>query len=155
MEGAHVSVSADVAGVLSVEAGGKKAGRGLKSRRSSIEQNVLDLLVCRGVVSQAVLDRAASEAAESGDDMESLLLDRYQVRKDVLGAAMSDYYQCPYLPYDERTVIASDLLRPLNSDYLKNTSGCLLLAVANCSTCWPTTLTTLNEGGTSGAVFQA
>ena len=116
MEGSHVSVSADTA---SMEADRKKAGPGLKSRPSSIEQNVLDLLVCRGVLSQAVLDRAAQEAAESGDDLESLLLDRFQVPKTVLGAAMSDYYQCPYLPYDERTVIASELLRPLNADYLK------------------------------------
>ncbi len=118
MEGSRASVSADIGGILS-EAGGKKAGRILKSRRSSIEQNVLDLLVCRGIVSQAVLDRAVTESAESSDDLESLLLDRYQVPKDLLGAALSDYYQCPYLPYDERTVIASDLLRPLNSDYLK------------------------------------
>jgi type II secretory ATPase GspE/PulE/Tfp pilus assembly ATPase PilB-like protein len=119
MEGSRASVSADIGGILSVETGGKKAGRGAKSRRSSIEQNVLDLLVCRGIVSQAVLDRAVNEAAESGEDIESLLLDRYQVPKDLLGAALSDYYQCPYLPYDERTVVASDLLRTLNPDYLK------------------------------------
>lgn len=61
MEGSHVSVSADTA---SVEADRKKAGPGLKSRPFSIEQNVLDLLVCRGILSQAVLDRAAQEAAE-------------------------------------------------------------------------------------------
>ena len=55
----------------------------------------------------------------SGTDVESLLLDRYHVPKDVLGAILSDYYQCPYLPFDERTVIDTDLVRPLNHDYLK------------------------------------
>jgi hypothetical protein len=101
MEDSHVSVSADTA---SVETDRKRAGRGLKSRPSSIEQNVLDLLVCRGILSQAVLDRAAQEAAESGNDLESLLLDRFQVPKTVLGAAMSDYYQCPYCAHSMPTI---------------------------------------------------
>jgi type II secretory ATPase GspE/PulE/Tfp pilus assembly ATPase PilB-like protein len=117
MEDSHVS--AEIGGTFSVETGGKKSGRNRNRRRPSIEQNVLDQLVCRGIISQAMLDGALSEAAESGDDVETLLLDRYQVPKDLLGAALSDYYQCPYLPFDERTVVDGDLLRPLNADYLK------------------------------------
>ncbi|HEY7532135.1 MAG TPA: GspE/PulE family protein, partial [Nitrospiraceae bacterium] len=35
-------------------------------------------------------------------------------------AALSDFYQCPYLPFDERTIIDVDLLKPLNADYLRN-----------------------------------
>ncbi|HET9312706.1 MAG TPA: ATPase, T2SS/T4P/T4SS family, partial [Nitrospira sp.] len=85
----------------------------------SIEQNVLDVLVCRGLLSQAELDRAVEEATRGGIDIETLLLDRYQVPKAVLGAILSDYYQCPYLPFDERTVIDSDLVRTLSHDYLK------------------------------------
>ena len=52
-------------------------------------------------------------------DLEAVLLDRYRVPKDALGSALSDFYQCPYLPYDERTIIDADLLKTLNLDYLK------------------------------------
>jgi type II secretory ATPase GspE/PulE/Tfp pilus assembly ATPase PilB-like protein len=52
-------------------------------------------------------------------DLETVLLDRFHVPKDELGSALSDFYQCPYLPYDERTVIDADLLKTLNLDYFK------------------------------------
>ena len=94
-------------------------GLPLKASRISIEQNVLDVLVCRGILSQIELDRAVEEATRGGVDIEALLLDRYQVPKAVLGAILSEYYQCPYLPFDERTVIDIDLVRTLSHDYLK------------------------------------
>ena len=56
-------------------------GLPLKASRISIEQNVLDVLVCRGILSQIELDRAVEEATRGGVDIEALLLDRYQVPK--------------------------------------------------------------------------
>jgi type II secretory ATPase GspE/PulE/Tfp pilus assembly ATPase PilB-like protein len=103
----------------SLESLDQKSGRGNRRPRSSIEQNVLDSLVYRGILSQGDLDNAAEEVKEGVQDLEAVLLDRYHVPKDTLGAALSDYYQCPYLPYDERTVIDANLLRTLNHDYLK------------------------------------
>jgi len=118
MEGLNISVG-EMGSAVSAEAVGKKPGRRAKLLHSSIEQNVLDSLVYRGILSQADLDQALEESKEGVHDMETLLLDRYHLPKDVLGAALSDYYQCPYLPYDERTVIDVDLLKTLNHDYLK------------------------------------
>lgn len=86
---------------------------------SSVQQNVLDLLVYRGILSHIDRDEALQEARRTGADIEALLMDRYHVPKDQFGAALSDYYQCPYLPYDERTAIQPDLLKTLNRDYLK------------------------------------
>jgi type II secretory ATPase GspE/PulE/Tfp pilus assembly ATPase PilB-like protein len=106
-------------GILPTQSGRKKTGRMASTSRQCVEQHVLDVLVCRGIVSRADLDRAVEEGSRSGTDFESLLLDRCHVAKDVLGAILSDYYQCPYLPFDERTVIDADLVRPLNHDYLK------------------------------------
>src|SRR6185295_5482737 len=64
---------------------------------------------------------AAIHAAKGSNlDLETVLLDHYGISKHALGSALSDFYQCPYLPYDERTVIDSDLLKTLNVDYLKN-----------------------------------
>ena len=105
-------------GTLPIGTAGKKSGRLINASRRCAEQHVLDVLVCRGMASQADLERAFEDATEGGADIESLLLDRYHVPKDVLGAILSDYYQCPYLPFDERTVIDAELVRPLNHDYL-------------------------------------
>ena len=102
-----------------VESSGKKSSRSVKPFRFPLEQNVLDSLVCRGVLSQQDLDRAIEEAKDGTQDLETVLLDRHQVPKHLLGAALSDYYQCPYLPYDERTVIDGELIKALNHDYLK------------------------------------
>ena len=118
MEGVHLSTDG-MSGALSIESPSKRAGRAVRASRPSIEQNVLDTLVCRGIVSQSDLSRAFEEAAKGDSDIETLLLDRYHVSRDVLGATLSDYYQCPYLPFDERTLVDADLIRPLNHDYLR------------------------------------
>ena len=96
----------------------KKGTRGTKSSRT-IEQNVLDALVYRGIISQADVLAAVDDSKNDNLDLETVLLDRYRVPKQALGSALSDFYQCPYLPYDERTVIDADLLKTLNLDYLK------------------------------------
>jgi type II secretory ATPase GspE/PulE/Tfp pilus assembly ATPase PilB-like protein len=103
----------------SLELSDKKPGRENRPTCVSIEQNVLDSLVYRGILSQADLDHAVEDAKEGAQDVETLLLDRYHVQKEILGNALSNYYQCPYLPYDERTVIDAELLKTLNRDYLK------------------------------------
>ena len=118
MEARHLSAG-EMSGVLPADPAAKKTARMGKTCRPSIEQNVLDLLVCRGLVLQSELERAVEEATGGGADIETLLLDRYQVPKPALGEILSDYYQCPYLPFDERTVIDADLVRTLSHDYLK------------------------------------
>jgi type II secretory ATPase GspE/PulE/Tfp pilus assembly ATPase PilB-like protein len=105
--------------ILSGRRGSKTEGsRGIKPSRT-IEQNVLDSLVYRGIISQDDVLAALDDSKDGSLDLETLLLDRYRVPKDALGSALSDFYQCPYLPYDERTVIDADLLKTLNLDYLK------------------------------------
>ena len=99
--------------------GGKKGGRASKFSRCTIEQNVLDTLVYRGIISQVDVLAAVDDSKGGAVDLETALLDRYHVPKDALGSALSDFYQCPYLPYDERTVIDADLLKTLNHDYLR------------------------------------
>ena len=105
--------------ILAGGPGGKKGGRLAKPSRYAIEQNVLDSLVYRGMISLSDLTAAVDESSDGAVDLEILLLDRYGVPKEALGSALSDFYQCPYLPYDERTAIDRELLKNLNADYLK------------------------------------
>ena len=97
----------------------EKGSRASKPSRCAIEQNVLDSLVYRGIISLSDVLAAVDDSKDGSFDLETVLLDRYHVPKDALGSALSDFYQCPYLPYDERTVIDADLLKTLNLDYLK------------------------------------
>jgi type II secretory ATPase GspE/PulE/Tfp pilus assembly ATPase PilB-like protein len=102
-----------------VDAVRKVSGRPANRFGQSIEQNVLDTLVCRGKLCQADMEAAIQDARVHGLDLETVLLDRYHLQKHDLGHALSDFYQCPYLPYDERTVLDLELFKTLNIDYLK------------------------------------
>ena len=93
---------------------GKKGSHVSKPSRCAIEQNVLDSLVYRGIISFSDVLMAVDDSKDGSFDLETILLDRYRVPKDALGSALSDFYQCPYLPYDERTVIDADLLKSLS-----------------------------------------
>jgi len=107
------------AGAVTDGTGGRKGNRVSKPSRCAIEQNVLDSLVYRGIISLSDVLMAVDDSKDGSFDLETVLLDRYHVPKDALGSALSDFYQCPYLPYDERTVIDADLLKSLSLDYLK------------------------------------
>lgn len=90
-----------------------------KHFRRAMERSLLDCLAYRGIVSASDLEAAVQEALARGADLEAILLDKYGVAKADLGAALSEFYQCPYVAYDERTVIDPDLLKNLSFDYLK------------------------------------
>jgi Type II secretion system (T2SS), protein E, N-terminal domain len=115
--------------VMAGRVGAKKGSCVSKSFRRPIEQNVLDSLVYRGIISFSDVSAAIDDSNKSDLDLETVLIDRYGVSKDVLGSALSDFYQCPYLPYDERTIIDADLLKTLNLDYLKRN---LWLPITRC-----------------------
>ncbi|MDH5640889.1 MAG: GspE/PulE family protein [Nitrospira sp.] len=53
-------------------------------------------------------------------ELEAVLLDKYGVAKADLGAALSEFYQCPYVGYDDRMFIDPELMRNLSLDYLRS-----------------------------------
>ncbi len=67
--------------------------------RRAMERSLLDCLAYRGLLSQSDLEAAVQEALSRGVDLETILLDKYHVPKDDLGAALSEFYQCPYVAY--------------------------------------------------------
>ena len=46
-----------------------------------------------------------TEARRKGCDVETVLLDTYRVPKADLGQALSRFYGCPFLPFDDHLVI--------------------------------------------------
>ncbi|MBK9307366.1 MAG: type II/IV secretion system protein [Nitrospira sp.] len=87
-----------------------------------MERSLLDCIAYRGLMSQADLDVAIEESLSREVDLETILLEKYRVPRAALGSALSEFYQCPYVPYDERTIIDPDLLKNLSFDYLRRNS---------------------------------
>ncbi len=91
-------------------------------RKKTMERSLLDCIAYRGLISPTELDAAVEESLSREVDLETVLIDKYRVPKPALGSALSEFYQCPYIPYDERTIIDPELLKNLSFDYLRRSS---------------------------------
>ncbi|MBH0188717.1 MAG: hypothetical protein HP493_07665, partial [Nitrospira sp.] len=60
-------------------------------------RSIRDYVVYRTVISKATLDDAIEAVASQEIEQEALLLNRYHVSEEELGAALSRYYHCPFL----------------------------------------------------------
>src|SRR6185437_1068243 len=100
----------------------KKSSMAKQSRKMTMGRSLLDCIVYRGLIKQVDLDAAIEESLSRETDLETLLLDNYRVPKSALGSALSEFYQCPYVSYDERTVIDPELLKNLSFDYLRRSA---------------------------------
>ncbi len=90
-----------------------------KRSPSAVPTSAVEFLISRGLIGQLDMEAAVREVAQGRKDLESLLLDRYRIPKTELGKALGEYFDCPYIPYDDRTVVDPQLLQELNHDYLK------------------------------------
>ena len=97
-----------------------------------------DYVVYRTLISQATLDDAIEAVVSQEVELEALLLNRYHLPQEELGAALSRYYHCPFLSLDEHTIVETGLMKNLSLDYLKEHAwipmqrhGAVLHIVAN------------------------
>jgi type II secretory ATPase GspE/PulE/Tfp pilus assembly ATPase PilB-like protein len=79
-------------------------------------------LVAQRFLTREQLAAALAEAKERQLAVESLLIDKYGVRKADLGTSLSLFYRCPFVVFDRRTVVSRDLLANLNLQHLKKAS---------------------------------
>jgi type II secretory ATPase GspE/PulE/Tfp pilus assembly ATPase PilB-like protein len=101
----------------------RSIGQGSRMVQASLwapEVAAYEGLVSQGFLSQTDLQLAVEEANTAIVGLEGLLLSKYRISKPALGKVLSEYYDCPYVPYDERTVLASGLFKTLNIDYLRH-----------------------------------
>jgi type II secretory ATPase GspE/PulE/Tfp pilus assembly ATPase PilB-like protein len=90
-----------------------------KPLRSDVPTSAIEFLIAKGLISQSDMEAAVREVAKGKKDLEAVLLDHYRISKTDLGKALGEYFDCPYIPYDDRTVIDPELLKDLNQDYLR------------------------------------
>jgi uncharacterized membrane protein YidH (DUF202 family) len=75
-------------------------------------------LVERGILGASELEEAMYRAQARGVSPESVLRREFGVRKHDLLEALSVYYGCPFIEYDERLPIPPELLHKVNADSL-------------------------------------
>ena len=86
------------------------------------KQGKFDALVATRRLSQRDLDLAVREAQAQQRPIETLLIERYKLKKQEVGAALGIFYGCPFKEYDDRHPPAWDSIRGLNLNYLKAAS---------------------------------
>jgi type II secretory ATPase GspE/PulE/Tfp pilus assembly ATPase PilB-like protein len=79
----------------------------------------LDYLRAQRWVSDRDFDTALAAARQVGEDVESVLIERFRVPKHKIGAALSHFYRCPFVEYDDRFPVDPALMKDLKPEYLR------------------------------------
>jgi type II secretory ATPase GspE/PulE/Tfp pilus assembly ATPase PilB-like protein len=91
----------------------------LKTAQRTIDPRAYDLLIDEGFIRQADLVKAIQDSLQGRTDLEGVLIEKYHVPKAALGKTLSKFFDCPYIPYDERTIADPKLVKDLSHDYLR------------------------------------
>jgi hypothetical protein len=65
------------------------------------------------------LEAALKQAQAEHVAVEGILMHRYRVNKKVLGAALSAYFRCPFMDYDETRIPSREHVQEISPAYLK------------------------------------
>ena len=84
-----------------------------------VDIRAFDYLIRNCCISREDLDVAIAEASKGPMDLETLLVEHHRIHPEQLGNSLSEFYDCPYVEYNERRPIDPGLLKNLNLDYLK------------------------------------
>jgi type II secretory ATPase GspE/PulE/Tfp pilus assembly ATPase PilB-like protein len=79
-----------------------------------------DYLLSQHLITQGELNAAIAEARKKQADVESVLMEQYKVPKAEIGTALSTFYKCPFVEFDEKVLAPPDLMKDLKIEYLKN-----------------------------------
>lgn len=89
-----------------------------KTVSRTIDPRAFDLLIDESFLRQGDLIKAVQDSLQQGVDLEEVLIQKYRVPKAALGKALSRFFDCPYIPYDEKTLVDPQLTKDLSQDYL-------------------------------------
>ena len=78
-----------------------------------------DYLVAQQRITAQELHSAVTEARRRQTDVESILIEQYKVPKSEVGIALSQFYECPFVEYDDKILPPPDLLKGLRIEYLR------------------------------------
>ncbi|MCH8320462.1 MAG: Flp pilus assembly complex ATPase component TadA, partial [Acidobacteria bacterium] len=78
-----------------------------------------DYLTSQGLVTQDELDKTITQARQTGQDVEQILMKNHRVPKDRIGMALSEFYKCRFIKFDDKLPIPGELLQNLKKTYLR------------------------------------
>ena len=78
-----------------------------------------DYLLEHNLITREELDATIAESRRKGQDVETVLIEEYRVSKKEVGKALSTFFGCPFVEFDDRAVIDPTLIKGINFDYLK------------------------------------
>jgi type II secretory ATPase GspE/PulE/Tfp pilus assembly ATPase PilB-like protein len=79
-----------------------------------------DFLVGDAVISAAELELAARSARKKAVDVETVLIDEFQVKIPAIGAALAKFFGVPYEPFKPDRIKSVDLLKNLKREYVES-----------------------------------
>jgi type II secretory ATPase GspE/PulE/Tfp pilus assembly ATPase PilB-like protein len=91
----------------------------LKQRQKpQVLKTKYDFLVSDAVISAAEFELAARSARKKAIDVETVLLEEFQVKSSAIGQALGKFFGCTYEPFRSDRVKPIDLLRNLKREYV-------------------------------------
>lgn len=78
-----------------------------------------DGLITSQQLTQEQLEQAHLEARKKDCSVETILMEKYKISKQAIGASLSAYSNCPFLEYDESFRINAQLIKNINLNYLQ------------------------------------
>ena len=75
-------------------------------------------LINNGILSQEELRQAIAEARTNGMDIETLLLEKFKIKRNDFGKSLEEFYNVPYYGYSSDIVLPSSLFTGLNTNFL-------------------------------------
>jgi len=91
-----------------------------KLSQTAKKRTRFDYLITNGYITEKEMGRAVAMARQRKVSVETVLIDDMKVKKQDVGASLSDYYKCDYVSYDSNYPIPGDLLTKLKQAYLRN-----------------------------------
>lgn len=89
--------------------------------RSNQKQSArLEKLIQEGFITSDQMNQAQKEAFLSKQDPAAILISRHQISRQAVGAALADYYDCPFTPYSDDLHVILGLLKGIEKSTLIN-----------------------------------
>ncbi|MBW1923943.1 MAG: GspE/PulE family protein [Deltaproteobacteria bacterium] len=90
-----------------------------KLAKKARKKSRFDYLLSNNIITQKELQRAISLARGKGTSMEAIFIHEMKVKKADVGRSLAEYYNCRYVPFDDRFPIPTDALARLKPVYLR------------------------------------
>lgn len=78
-----------------------------------------DYLLEHHLITAKELEKAISDSRSKGADVETMLMEQFRVPKQEIGKALSRFFNCPFMEFDDRKIPDPSLIKGINFDYLK------------------------------------